>query len=115
MTSSATFWILMFLAGGILFVLPVIIGLIRGVDDMGLVFYLNVLGLLSLSIGWFAAMLVACFDPKRARARRAPVKAYSPPPPPSALPTPFQGTPFESVAHYRHWAEQHSGAAPSQD
>lgn len=73
------------LLGGLVAVyfLPTITGLVRGVDRLGLVVFLNVLGW----IAWPAALAVA-FGPRR----RPPVPVYPPPlpvyPPPVVVYTP---------------------------
>ena len=60
----------------ILAFLPTIIGLIRDVDDKGLVILLNVLGAITAGGGWVGAMILACRMPRRLR---FPVRAVSPP------------------------------------
>lgn len=47
------------------FILPTAIGLIRQVDGIGLVVIFNVLGLVTVGVGWLAAMILACALPKR--------------------------------------------------
>jgi Superinfection immunity protein len=60
---SGTLWILAFLALTVVFMLPTLIGLIRRVDRLALVFLVNVIGGLT-GIGWLAAMILA-FGPRR--------------------------------------------------
>ena len=63
MIYSTQFWVLFFLVAAIVFVLPTVIGIIRGVDSLGLVVLLNILALVSLGVGWLGAMAFA-FGPK---------------------------------------------------
>jgi hypothetical protein len=60
---SGVLWILAFLALTVVFMLPTLIGLIRRVDRLALVFLVNVIGGLT-GIGWLAAMILA-FGPCR--------------------------------------------------
>ena len=60
---SGALWILAFLALTVVFMLPTLIGLIRRVDRLALVFLVNVIGGLT-GIGWLAAMILA-FGPRR--------------------------------------------------
>ena len=62
---SATFWVIFALVAAFVFILPTLIGVIRGVNDLGLVIVLNLLGLVTLAVGWIGAMLVACLSPKK--------------------------------------------------
>jgi hypothetical protein len=48
---------------GVLFLLPTLVGAIRGVDKLALVFLVNLIGAPTL-IGWPAAMILA-FGPRR--------------------------------------------------
>jgi hypothetical protein len=48
--------------------LPTVIGLMRDVEDKGLLILFNVLGAVTVA-GWFGAMVLACRMPKRARPR----------------------------------------------
>jgi hypothetical protein len=61
--NSGVLWVLIFLALAIVFLLPTLVGLIRRVDRLGLVFLVNVVGGLT-GIGWLAAMILA-FGPRR--------------------------------------------------
>lgn len=110
---GATFWGIFFLVAAFLFILPTLIGLIRGVDNMLLVIFLNVLGLATLGVGWIAAMVVACswersLPPRRVRRADASVRQ----PPKTYDPGRFRGTPFEAAARAGLWAE-YSDSAPS--
>jgi hypothetical protein len=60
---SGVLWVLIFLALAIVFLLPTLVGLIRRVDRLALVFLVNVIGGLT-GIGWLAAMILA-FGPRR--------------------------------------------------
>jgi hypothetical protein len=64
---SGALWVLVFLALAIVFLLPTLVGLIRRVDRLALVFLVNVVGGLT-GIGWLAAMILA-FGPRRPSAR----------------------------------------------
>jgi hypothetical protein len=64
---SGALWVLIFLALAIVFMLPTLVGLIRRVDRLALVFLVNVVGGLT-GIGWLAAMILA-FGPGRPTAR----------------------------------------------
>jgi hypothetical protein len=63
LADSAVFWILLFGVLVILYLLPTLIGLIRGVDALALVFLVNLIGAPS-GIWWAAAMILA-FGPRR--------------------------------------------------
>jgi len=63
LADSAVFWILLFGVLVILHLLPTLIGLIRGVDALALVFLVNLIGA-PTGIGWAAAMILA-FGPRR--------------------------------------------------
>lgn len=66
LADSGALWVLAFLALAFVFLLPTLVGLIRRVDRLGLVFLVNVIGGLT-GIGWLAAMILA-FGPRRAPA-----------------------------------------------
>lgn len=63
MADSGLLWILVIAALIVLFFLPTLIGLIRGVDKLALVFVVNLIGGPTL-IGWPAALILA-FGPRR--------------------------------------------------
>ena len=63
LANSPVFWILLFLVLIVVFFLPTLIGLIRGVDRLALVFLVNLIGAPSF-IGWPAALILA-FGPRR--------------------------------------------------
>ncbi len=62
LANSPVFWILLFLVLIVVFFLPTLIGLIRGVDRLALVFLVNLIGAPSF-IGWPAALILA-FGPR---------------------------------------------------
>src|SRR5215468_2593115 len=63
LTDSGAFWAVLIVLAVVLYLLPTLIGLIRGVDGLALVFLVNLIGGTAL-IGWPAAMIVA-FGPRR--------------------------------------------------
>jgi hypothetical protein len=63
LADSYAFWVVLFLALVVVYLLPTLVGLIRGVDRMALVFLVNLIGSPS-GIGWVAAMIIA-FGPRR--------------------------------------------------
>lgn len=63
LANSGVFWILLFMVLIGVFFLPTLIGLIRGVDRLALVFLVNLIGAPSF-IGWPAALILA-FGPRR--------------------------------------------------
>jgi hypothetical protein len=63
LTDSAAFWILLFAVLIVVYMLPTLIGLIRGVDALALVFLVNLIGA-PILIGWPAALILA-FGPRR--------------------------------------------------
>jgi hypothetical protein len=63
LANSYAFWILILLALPVLYLLPTLIGLIRGVDGLALVFLVNLIGA-PTGVGWLAAMILA-FGPRR--------------------------------------------------
>ena len=90
---SATFWEIFFLVAAFVFILPTLIGMVRGVDNLLLVVFLNVLAPVTVGVGWIAAMGVACFGermlpPRRMRAQRRSRQVSSLPPAGQACPWP---------------------------
>jgi hypothetical protein len=73
LASSPAFWILAIAALCVIYLLPTLIGAVRGVDQLMLVFLVNLIGG-TTGIGWPAAMVLA-FGPRRL-----------PPPPPMSWP-----------------------------
>ena len=63
MANSGALWILLFAVLVVLYFLPTLIGLIRGVDKLALVFLINLIGTPAF-IGWPTAMILA-FGPRR--------------------------------------------------
>lgn len=63
LANSYAFWIFVFVALVVLYLLPTLVGMIRGVDRLALVFLVNLIGA-PTGIGWFAAMILA-FGPRR--------------------------------------------------
>jgi Superinfection immunity protein len=63
LSDSYAFWILVFILLAAVYLLPTLVGLIRGVDRMALVFLVNLIGA-PTGIGWVAAMILA-FGPRR--------------------------------------------------
>ena len=63
LADSGAFWIMLLVVAAGLYLLPTLVGLIRGVDNLALVFVVNLLGGTAL-IGWPAAMILA-FGPRR--------------------------------------------------
>jgi hypothetical protein len=62
LANSYVFWIFAFVALVVVYLLPTLIGMIRGVDRLALVFLVNLIGA-PTGIGWFAAMILA-FGPR---------------------------------------------------
>ena len=63
LADSSVFWVLAITALVVLYLLPTLIGLTRGVDKLALVFLVNLIGG-SAFVGWPAAMILA-FGPRR--------------------------------------------------
>lgn len=63
MTDSYAFWVVLLALVAVLYLLPTLIGLLRGVDKLALVFLVNLIGT-PTGIGWLAAMILA-FGPRR--------------------------------------------------
>ncbi len=68
LANSLAFWLFAFLAIVVVYVLPTLIGMIRRVDRLALVFLVNLIGA-PTGVGWLAAMILA-FGPRRCRTRR---------------------------------------------
>ena len=62
LASSPAFWILAIVALCVIYLLPTLIGALRGVDQLMLVFLVNLIGG-TTGIGWPAAMVLA-FGPR---------------------------------------------------
>ena len=63
LANSYAFWIFVFVALAVVYMMPTLIGMIRGVDRLALVFLVNLIGA-PTGVGWFAAMILA-FGPRR--------------------------------------------------
>lgn len=63
LSDSAVFWLLLMGVLAVLYLLPTLIGLARGVDALALVFLVNLIGA-PTGIGWAAALILA-FGPRR--------------------------------------------------
>jgi hypothetical protein len=63
LADSYTFWILLLAVLIVVYLLPTLIGMIRGVDRLALLFLVNLIGA-PTGIGWLAAMILA-FGPRR--------------------------------------------------
>ena len=81
LANSYAFWIFVFVALGVVYLLPTLIGMIRRVDRLALVFLVNLIGA-PTGIGWVAALILA-FGPRRLRpvpsCPARPGAAYVPP------------------------------------
>jgi hypothetical protein len=66
LAGSYPFWIMLFLLLPVLYLLPTLIGAIRRVDGLMLVFLVNLIGA-PTGIGWLAALILA-FGPRQAPA-----------------------------------------------
>jgi Superinfection immunity protein len=63
LANSLAFWLFAFLTIVVVYLLPTLIGLIRRVDRLALVFLVNLIGA-PTGVGWLAAMILA-FGPRR--------------------------------------------------
>ena len=63
LSGSDTFWILLIPVLVAVYLLPTVVGLVRKVDALGLVFLVNLIGA-PTGVGWLAAMILA-FGPRR--------------------------------------------------
>ena len=63
LADSGAFWIGLFGVLVVVYMLPTLIGMIRGVDALALVFLVNLIGT-PIFLGWPAAMILA-FGPRR--------------------------------------------------
>jgi len=63
LANSYVFWIFVFVILAVVYLLPTLVGVIRGVDRLALVFLVNLIGA-PTGIGWLAAMILA-FGPRR--------------------------------------------------
>lgn len=103
---STRFWEVYLLVFAFVFILPTLIGAIRGVHGLGTVILLNILALVSFGVGWIAAMGFACFWEGRAR-REPRIRIPEVPKPRHDYdPGPLRGTPFEPLARSEQWAQR---------
>ena len=63
LANSLAFWLFAFLAIVVVYLLPTLIGMVRRVDRLALVFLVNLIGA-PTGVGWLAAMILA-FGPRR--------------------------------------------------
>lgn len=63
LADSGTFWLLMIGVLGVIYLMPTIIAIIRGADQIALVVLVNLIGG-ATGIGWLAALILA-FGPRR--------------------------------------------------
>jgi hypothetical protein len=63
LANSLGFWLSVLLAIVVVYLLPTLIGMIRRVDRLALVFLVNMIGA-PTGVGWLAAMILA-FGPRR--------------------------------------------------
>ena len=64
MIHSTAFWVLMFTAAAVIFILPTVIGLIRRIERLEVVVLLNLAALVT-GLTWFGAIAMAFILPKR--------------------------------------------------
>jgi Superinfection immunity protein len=64
LANSYVFWIVLILLLAAIYLLPTLIGVLRGVENFALLFALNCLGGLTC-IGWPAALIAAFMLPRR--------------------------------------------------
>ncbi len=74
LANSFAFWLFAFLAIVVVYLLPTLIGMIRRVDRLALVFLVNLIGA-PTGAGWLAAMILA-FGPRRVP--NTPLKPWPP-------------------------------------
>jgi hypothetical protein len=63
LASGGAFWVLLMLTLSIVYLLPTLVGAIRQVDQLALVFVVNLIGGPTF-VGWLGAMILA-FGPRR--------------------------------------------------
>lgn len=80
LANSYWFWVLLVAVLGVVYFLPIVIGLCRGVEQLASVVALNVVGGVT-GVGWLGALILA-FGPKRREAeqivQRGPEPEYYP-------------------------------------
>ena len=76
LADSGVLWILVFTALPVLYLLPTLVGAIRMVDRLALVFLVNLIGA-PTGVGWVAAMILA-FGPRRPSSPPPSAAAWTP-------------------------------------
>jgi hypothetical protein len=76
LADSGVLWILVFTALPMLYLLPTLVGAIRRVDRLALVFLVNLIGA-PTGVGWVAAMILA-FGPRRPAPAPPPAVPWTP-------------------------------------
>jgi hypothetical protein len=76
LADSGVLWILVFTALPVLYLLPTLVGAIRRVDRLALVFLVNLIGA-PTGVGWVAAMILA-FGPRRPSPALPPAVPWTP-------------------------------------
>ena len=76
LADSGVLWIFVFTALPVLYLLPTLVGAIRGVDRLALVFLVNLIGA-PTGVGWVAAMILA-FGPRRPAPAPPPTVPWTP-------------------------------------
>lgn len=94
LANSYWFWLLLSVGLAVVYFLPTLIGLTRGVDQLALVVVLNVVGGVT-GVGWLGALVVA-FGPKR----RLPEPVWLPGPQPEDYPVLGVGQPWQGHSYY---------------
>lgn len=97
MINSGLFWMLVIGGGVLLFIAPMVIGLIRDVDGKGLILLATAIGLVT-GIGWVAAMWMAWALPRQVRMTSPPQPVIPPVPETATIPWPF---PVEQDVRHR--------------
>lgn len=96
---GAMFWEIFIPVATLVFILPTIVGLIRGANNITTVILFNILALVSFGVGWIAAMGFALIGKRES----APVRVPAQPRPVRRTSVPdydlgsLRGTPFESL------------------
>jgi hypothetical protein len=94
LANSYWFWLLLFAGLAVVYFLPTLIGLIRGVDQLAFVVVLNTVGGVT-GVGWLGALVLA-FGPKR----RLPEPVWLTGPEPEYYPVPGISQPSNALSYY---------------
>lgn len=94
LANSYWFWLLLFTGLAVVYFLPTLIGIIRGVEQLALVIVLNVVGGVT-GVGWLGALILAF-----GLARRRPVLAPLPSPEPEDYPVYVAAQPWQEESYY---------------